>query len=250
MAASKFNGSTCSLTTSIGGVVTTAAHTLVAVFRRNTVNSWDGIISCEGSSSNQVRTSFEASDASALSWGTQASAVSGTTATQANSTTTWYGAAASHGAGTASVNFVRRDLTTPGTVGNETTAASIALSATQATKVLFGNWTGSDPYDGWIGVCAYFNLALTVAQMTECFANRRTSDIWNNSAGRPVGLWELNTSSIVDLVGTANETTRTGVTLDATEVPPWTYDGLGAVYTPKPNSLPYNRAGIQRAAVR
>lgn len=238
MPATRFDGAGDIITVGPGSGVITAGHTLILVERRNVINAWHAGISAEGATTGAVRASFETSNLNGLSWGSTAGggAGSGTTVVpdatdSAASPYQWYGMGAAKQDGTGQVLFARRNLTANTAIGSESVSASAAVSASAHTRYCFGLWDGTDDFDGWKACAAIFNGVLTLSQLTECFANRRTSDIWNCSFGRPSGLWEFNiaAASIVDLTGNgANYVSNVGTSLDAAETPDWTFDGLGA----------------------
>lgn len=239
MPAIKFDGTQDRIVAAPGACVTTTNHTWVIVMRKAVLAAWSGLASAEGApSTSTVRTSVEtdAINPSKLDFGTQATSLTGTVTTNVSSATTWYGLAVAKSSTTAHL-LARRDLSTPGAITNETISNTIAFVATQALNICFGLWNGTDDFNGWLAAVGYFNGALSLAQITECFANRRTSDIWNCSFGHPAALWEFNVApaSVVDVTGGgANWTSTTGnPTLDAAETPPWTYDGKGVVARPK-----------------
>lgn len=100
--------------------------------------------------------------------------------------------------------------------------------------VLLGARSGpSDFWKGSLGAGAVWNVALTDAQVSELWANLRTSDWWTCSAGQPRGLWELNQAStataVTDLSGNgADQTALVGTSVLAGQDPPgWTFDGRG-----------------------
>jgi hypothetical protein len=100
-----------------------------------------------------------------------------------------------------------------------------------------GTWNGgSDLFDGWFGVTAWFEGAMSDANKATLDANWRTSDIQNNAHGTPVGLIEFDVAatSLVDLIGNATGRSITGSpTLDTSEfLNGWTFDGVGAPVYP------------------
>jgi hypothetical protein len=79
-------------------------------------------------------------------------------------------------------------------------------------------------WPGQLALAAYWNVELTDAQIEAFLTNKRTSDLFNSAAGRPVFLTELNTTtpkdfsskSVLDAVSTTSaRRCGTGVTLAA-----------------------------------
>jgi hypothetical protein len=235
--ATRFGAAADKIELSRGTCSSTAPMTLITVFRRGGIGAYEGIMDGEGAGANLVRASFEASDVNFVEWSNLGGNIAGSATTNLPDATNWYGqgTAKSTGSTAGTLNIVRRQLTTPNATASQagaTAASTPAINATQMTRIIFGLWNNVDDFNGWVAAGAWFNGALTIAQMTECFANRRTSDIWNCSFGRPDGLWEFNAATITDLTGNgANESSRVGTTLDAAETPPWTFDGKGSFST-------------------
>jgi hypothetical protein len=241
--ATRFGAAADKIELSRGTCSSTAAMTLITIFRRGGIGAYEGIMDGEGASSNLVRASFEASDVNFVEWSNLGGNIAGNATTNLPDATNWYGVGVAKSAGSTAttLNIARRQLTTPNATATQagaTATSTPAINATQMTRIIFGLWNGTDDFNGWIGAAAWFNGALTTTQMTECFANRQTSDIWNCSFGRPAGLWQFNASgTITDLTGNgATETSRVGTTLDAAETPPWTFNGTGSV---TPTLLPH-----------
>jgi hypothetical protein len=106
---------------------------------------------------------------------------------------------------------------------------------------------GSQPADAWtitqfgrrgtgtnfknyrLAVAAVFSYQLTDTDYETICNSASTASI---AARSPLALWEFNQASVattvVDLIGSANEITRSGTTAVTGDDPPWTY-GLGGV---------------------
>ncbi len=111
------------------------------------------------------------------------------------------------------------------TLGNPTTQAG--------GTVRFGEWAGIDDLNGLIAVAGEWTVALTDLQCEE-LANEGG---WaGNTGGSPVGLWRFTTAPIVDLVGTATESARTG-TVISTDDPV----GFSDPQTSAFNAIPFMR---------
>lgn len=104
-----------------------------------------------------------------------------------------------------------------------------------ATMLELGAWQNGDFFNGWIGVNAWYEGAMSQAQKEALVTNWRTSDLWTSAFGQPQFLVELNAAaaSLVDLAGNASGVTATGTSLDAAEtLAAWNFDGTGATTTP------------------
>jgi hypothetical protein len=230
--ATRFDGAADKVDCGLGTCDPIGANTLVVVYRRFVATVWHAMIDAEAAGSSTVRTALEITNANLLQVSSQTGSSSGSATTSPGTNVTdYFGHASSHPSGVSAINYYNRNLTANTAITSE--AGSGFANALTATRVIFGLWDNTDDANGWLAAAAWFNGALTLAQVTECFANRRTSDIWNCSFGRPAGLWQFNGSSLTDLTGNgANETSRVGATLDAAETPPWTFDGTGVIAPP------------------
>lgn len=217
--------------------VPTGDKTLVTVVRREVAGAWGGLITLETSGA-AAQTNMEAGSDN-LFWFGDASASSGTATTGFGTNTTDYVFKAGVHTGALVARLSSKNLTTGSAVTREPTASTLVQSSNIGAGGLlrFGMWQGSDPFTGWQVVAAIFNGSLTDAQVDECYANQRTSDIWNCSFGRPLVLVEFNTLTPFDLAGNCALSSVNAPTLDAAETPPWTFDGVGGVlgktYTPQ-----------------
>ena len=117
----------------------------------------------------------------------------------------------------------------------------IGKAEVAATMLELCAWQGDDPYDGYMGVAAFWEGSMSQAQVEELSVNWATSDWWNNSLGNPAFLVELNVAaaSVTDLAGNASSLTATGTTLDAGEtLDTWNFDGTGSG---GPQTIPLNQ---------
>lgn len=99
------------------------------------------------------------------------------------------------------------------------------------TMIELGAWQNGDYFDGWIGVAAFWEGAMSQTNKEALVTNWRTSDVWTSAHGQPAFLSELNVAglSAVDLAGNASSITVTGTSLDAAEtLDSWNFDGTGA----------------------
>jgi hypothetical protein len=90
----------------------------------------------------------------------------------------------------------------------------------------------SEFFDGWVGVVAWWEGAMSQANKEALDNNWRTSDLWNSAHGQPTFLCECNVAgaSVTDLAGNASSPSVTGTTLDAAEtLDSWNFDGTGFV---------------------
>lgn len=110
---------------------------------------------------------------------------------------------------------------TSGTLANQAAAAQLQI----------GTWQDSDPWEGHIGVVAWWVGQMSDANKEALTTNWRTSDLWNSAHGRPVFLAELNVAgaSVVDIAGNASNLAVVGTSLDSGEtMDGWTFDGAGS----------------------
>jgi hypothetical protein len=211
--------------------VPTAGQTLLMVIRRvNGAAQWNGLITLETSAA-VAKNALEISGvgSNALSYDAGASA-QGTATTAITDITDYHLVAGSH-VSAGAITFTNKDITTGAAVARES-PTSLANSASLGAGglVRFGMWQTSDPAWVWGVVAAIWNVALTAAQVDECWANKRTSDLWNNSAGHPLVLVEFNSLTPVDLGGNCTFNQVNGPVLDAAETGAgWNFDGTGSV---------------------
>jgi hypothetical protein len=140
--------------------------------------------------------------------------------------------------GTVAPRFHTKNVTTGAAWDHRDATSSGSNQASAVT--LFD--LGAD-FDGHLGDCllavvGVYGYAMSDVQTTGLATNLRTSDFANAAGGAPVALVELNqasvTTALVDLVGTSNQTARTGTTVVTGSDPPgWTFDGTGV---PPPTS--------------
>lgn len=235
MPATRFDGANDNIITSLGGLGSTLPFTnmtLMAIVRTpNTLSdgSWQATGPCIRANSTSARYGLERNTANQLTPGNDATTTSAAAATF-SSGDGWSLIAVSHTNTNGGAPLIVCGSNLAGTITWKSgTGSTLAIPAASAQDVMFGEWGNLvDDLNGWLAAAAVFDQALTLAQIQECAANRRTSDIWNNSAGRPKALWQFNATGVTDLTGGgANETARSGTTIDAAETPPWSFDGLG-----------------------
>jgi hypothetical protein len=210
--------------------VPTGASTFLTVIRRvNTSAVWNALITLE-SSAAAYRETLEINSANVLTLdsSTPGGNFVGTATTGITDSTDYHLIAASH-VSAGATTLVNKNITSGAAVARETSGA-IANGATLGAGglVRLGRWQTADPAAIWMAVAAVWDKALTNAQIDECWANKRTSDIWNCSAGRPLVLTECNTLTPVDLGGNSTFNQTTAPILDAAETAAgWTFDGVG-----------------------
>lgn len=124
--------------------------------------------------------------------------------------------------------FHTKNITSGAAAGHSAGGANGGKRAMTGSSVYlhFGNFNSQTALTGDLVAGAAWNVELTDAQIDECWANSRTSDLWNNSAGQPDFLVEGNTLSMVDLAGLNTFVSAGTATLDGTD-PAWTFDGTG-----------------------
>jgi hypothetical protein len=210
--------------------VPTGASTVLTVIRRvNTSAVWNGLVTLETSAAAYKETlEINSANVLTLDSATPGGNFVGSATTGITDSTDYHLIAASH-ISAGATTLVNKNITSGAAVARETSGA-IANGATLGAGglVRLGMWQASDPSAVWMAVTAVWDKALTNAQIDECWANKRTSDIWNCSAGRPLFLTELNTLTPTDLGGNATFNQVNGPILDAAETAAgWTFDGLG-----------------------
>jgi hypothetical protein len=109
-----------------------------------------------------------------------------------------------------------------GTLANQIAATRLGIGIGGA---------GSDFLNGWVGIVAWWEGAMSDANKEALDNNWRTSDSYNSVHGIPVFLAELNVAgtSVVDLIGNATSLSATGTSLDSGEtLDSWNFDGIGS----------------------
>lgn len=223
--------------------IPTTGITLVSLHKKNLDNQWQAAGPCFRTNSSTTRYGWEYNLSgptfNPINVGDDVTSI-GTTGVGSMIADGWCLGASAHT--NAAIPLLAAGVGIGGAVTWRSGNAPGTLSITAGTvqDIIFGEWGGNvDDFNGSLAVAAWWNSTLTLAQIQECVANLRTSDFWNNSAGRPKGLWEFNSAgSIVDLTGNgANEVSRGGApTFSATDPAGWTYDGTA------PRTDNFNRA--------
>ena len=204
------------------------AWTLAALTKRKSLGSWSGLIevryeswgfgaNLELNPSDQVR-----ADNGSNSTGT---------GLLLNSTAKTYLVVVSKAAGVVAPRGMVRNIT-DGTTAREnlTNALSTGSSVHDPAWVNFGVWSDtSDWFNGYLGLGAVWDIALTDAQMDELWAHKKTSDFWNNSAGRPLFLSELKSTTPTDLAAGAMFDSTTATLNSSETLEAWNFDGKGVV---------------------
>jgi hypothetical protein len=210
--------------------VTDGAWTVAAVVRRNAVGSpavsISTLLSASGASS-EASLAFDAAnkviaDISGVSDPTSPTAFS--------STANVYMFALSKAAGTATLRLGWK-VGSGGAWTHENLTTTL-VDQIDSTSIRVGGWA---PFNGWIGVVAWWEGAMSDTNKEALDNNWRTSDLWNSAHGQPVFLAQCNVSgaSVVDLASNATSFSATGTTLDAAEtLNGWTFDGATLVTPP------------------
>lgn len=101
--------------------------------------------------------------------------------------------------------------------------------ATTATMLELAAWQGGDFWATHQGIFAGWGVNMNDTQVEECDNSWQTSTLYNHSAGTPVSLIELNTTTPVDIgSGGASSLTVTGATVDAGQtLDGWNFNGTG-----------------------
>jgi hypothetical protein len=204
------------------------AKTMITVCRRETIGGWDAIFGFETVAVvSETSLEFANTNDHVLQDGLDDARLSGGTEVAA-----FQGLGSSKASGTQTPIFKSWRLSDMTVLADAAATSTTTNGANIGSGgyIQVGRWQASDPFDGWIALCAAFDYQMTEAQIDECFANKRTSDIVNNSGGPPIFLTELNTLTPVDLMGgCTGAVTVSGPTLDgAVDGNGWNFDGLGA----------------------
>lgn len=227
------------------------AATVGMIARRNVASGFGGIF---GSFTSAGAAGYAVEHAASnVSWSPH---TGGGVGAAWSSITDWFMILATVTTPTATPQTYARDLTTSATLIN-----TAGIAGTPSSPISFleaGNWepatgvgTGGDNFNGWIALTFWFNLVLTSAQVAECYASNQTSDIWNNSAGRPAAIHEWNqaatTTAITDVTGNgANQSNIAGTAVDAATNPTWNFNGLGGPALTGPVATNFRRARMRR----
>ena len=216
------------------------AWTIAALVKRGHVNpagEWDAIcflLSGTGSGTAEAGLSFDEDDYLSVDLHATDALSSPTTFTN---TTSPYMLVVSKGAGTVAPRLAWK----LGSAGSWThlNMTQTVPDGLAATMMEIGAWLTGDPFQGHIGVIAWWEGAMSDANKEALDNNWRTSDWYNSAHGTPVFLAELNVAgaSVVDLIGNATSLSATGTTLDGGEtLDSWNFDGTGAAGRTKLNT--------------
>lgn len=120
-----------------------------------------------------------------------------------------------------------------------TTANAPAAHAGPGTTGHFrlGDFNDYSPLTGEIALVGVWNVRLSDTDVTNLWANLKTSDWYNLSAGTPITLIECTSTTPTD-IGSAPSTfsALSGVTATGADPTGWTFDGTGIVWTPETNA--------------
>jgi hypothetical protein len=116
---------------------------------------------------------------------------------------------------------------------------SVADVATAATTFVVGSNNGTDYKDMLIAVAAWFPTALSDGDVESIQTTPTTQKLADLGA---IALWDFNQAStatpVVDLIGTADETSVTGTTVVGGDDPPgWTFGLSGGGGDPEPTAF-------------
>lgn len=119
-------------------------------------------------------------------------------------------------------------------------ASGTLADQTAAAQLQIGTWQDTDFFEGWLGVVAFWEGAMSDANKEALDNNWRTSDWWASAHGRPTFLVELNVAAanVVDLAGNASSLAIAGTpSLDAGEtLNDWFFDATGTIFHGKRRS--------------
>lgn len=206
----------------------TAGHTVAWMGRRNETANWTGLTSLATSGAT-VRMSTEFTQNDGLYFDTPTGHVTTDGSVTVTNTNT-YIFVVTRPAGTGqTARYHLKNLTT-GTVtrGNFTGTLNNGSSTGSTGKLWIGTYDGvGDFANAWHGLVGIWDTAMSDAQVDELWANKRTSDWYNDTAGTPTFLTELTSSTPTDLTGSASFVSYNG-TVDAAETfAGWNFNGTG-----------------------
>lgn len=242
MAALRFQSATSSklkwttLATALANV-SDGAWTCAVLIKRAVdpaASNFDGLaylLSGAGGTTVEAGMSVDGADALLVDIASQPTSNTGTNPFTVTGTTDTLILVGSKGSGAVRPQYDKYTKATNTWVHNTPTGGSALADQIAATALEIGAWQGGDFVDdAYIGLVAFWEGELTVTQKEELSANWRTSDWWNNSAGAPKFIAELNVAgaSVVDLAGNASGLAVTGTALAGAEtLASWTFDGIG-----------------------
>lgn len=212
--------------------VSDGAWTLAALVKRNATGAVDdavvSLLSGSGDGTREVNLNFSSNaPTDRASIAVDAEAWSTSTFT---STTSPYLLVLSKASGTVAPRLGWK-LGSGGAWTHENMDANIADQIASTMLEIGGRLADVNLFDGWIGLVAFWEGAMSDATKEALDDHWRTSDWWGSAHGQPVFLVELNVAgaSVMDLAGNASNLTATGTTLDAAEtLNAWVFDGTGA----------------------
>lgn len=216
----------------IGGCNITGAFTLALIIKKNLDATYQALIGNHTSGGvSQFALEVDASNHLELQVGAQGRQ-STTTVTAADN---WVFVAVTKAAGASTAQFWFYKAGSWTLAQNAT--GTNADPATQASgTVRFGEWADSDDYNGWIAVAGEWTSALSSANIQTLANNATPATAVDWLALSPVGFWEFNVNPVLDgsSIGTADESARTGTTLDGANDPAFYTYGVPADNTTKP----------------
>lgn len=210
--------------------VTDGAWTCCVVVKRaNTGNTYQGMSVLRTAGANEAGISWMGSGGGATQNSVYIDVNAVNTPTGLTDTTNPYMLVVSKGAGTVTPRLGRK-LGSGGAWTHENFDGTLP-DQIDATILEIGASTLSTEFlNGWLGVVAWWEGAMSDADKEALDNNWSTSDLYNSAHGTPVFLAEFNVagSSVVDLAGNATGRAVTGTTLDAAEtLNSWNFDGVG-----------------------
>jgi hypothetical protein len=214
------------------------AFTYAALVQRDAVVvAWHGLISA--SSATAWTYEFGISNTTDLLFAdiNPSNARTAPTATIVETSNDWWIAAMTKAAGTTTPRFHLRNVTTGAAWIHENGGGTQANpSSASGGNILLGNFSGTtgnpgsldDDFNGDMALAGWWDgTALSDGQINELDVNHRTSDWYNNSAGLPSSLTELNTLTPTDLRGLMAWTVSVSG-LTGGDPTSWTFDAQGA----------------------
>ena len=227
----------------------TGAHTWVALLSRGgTATNYQAMLGAH-TSSNGRGAMFAFSNTTnpgRLSFYNNVSNAETVTNLIPTANTDWWLVAYSRAAGSNNGRWHGKNITTGAAAFHENGDIALADPPNAAGGyVKIGNYdltpgnpgSAEEDFNGSLGLIAWWNANLSDAQFNELYANLRTSDLWNCTAGPPASLTELTSLTLVDLAGLMTWAAPTGATLTGANPTGWTLNGLG--------SSPTNRRAAQ-----
>lgn len=227
MACYGFDGADDGVAIALGGMAPVGAHTFAALIYRGASNVWHNVLAIQNGSGTGIWSAEVADDSAGFvnqfgEYGDSGLYGVGAGAVAASA---WTIVACTKATGSSIPRLHRCQSGGAWTHANATNGAFSISSGASAAK--FGLYPGNiDDFNGRMVVACWWNSVLSDAQLEALSFTSFTA--WRDHAVSPNNCWKFRweDGNLVDVIGTADETSRTG-TATATEPPSWDW-GTGA----------------------